>query len=185
MGDFANLLNGLPSPFWTLMGATLGAGISAGVTVFVVHSYNKSTKSVEATLALSNRFQELFAERHRLNKIYRTQDNWTKKRDKLDEADARDWYRQYFDLLLNEYRFYKRGLIDRKDFVQWMRWERKAFNNETHTVCGMTCAEGWQWWSSADSRKEVMSHEPVVKLLERIHCLECPDPEALIDKIYY
>lgn len=153
------------------LGAFVGGLMVALTTAGVVHRYTKISNGVETTLNLSKRYQELFTARLVLNKKFEAQKNVAetiKEADRLGKLDAQDWYRQYFDLLLNEYRFYQKRIVDRRDFVQWMRWARDAYSLN-YLVCGVSYREGWHWWHAAADRWSIMRWEPVVGLLIAVH----------------
>jgi hypothetical protein len=183
MSCFLDFLEKSSAGLWGLVGTL----IATFVAWRVVHNYTRESKRVETTLALSRRYQELFSERHNLNKLYKAQREPTADTPKwpvLDDFDARNWYRQYFDLLLNEYRFYKRGIIDKADFVQWMRWARSSYNSDDFLTCGMTYKDGWEWWCNAPNRSDIMRREPIADLLAAVHNVGGGDIEILVDRTY-
>jgi hypothetical protein len=117
------------------MWALVGAILVAITTRYVIHKHTKISKIVDTTLLLTQRLQELISIRYEMNKIYREQTEDQEDNSGSLNPDALNWYRQYFDHLLNEYRFYRRGFVEKDDFVQWLKWAR--FNYERGwPLCG-------------------------------------------------
>jgi hypothetical protein len=148
------------------LGPFLGSMLVAAMALWIAEDYTKRVKIIDSELEFSKRYQELFELRHTLNREFRYP---TTEYPKIYwSSEAKNWYRRFFDLLLNEFKFYEKGFVDANVFTVWMRWAHLNYNDSTFETCGMTYKLGWNWWSGkegADNRL-INRAEPIVDFLE-------------------
>jgi hypothetical protein len=148
------------------LGPFLGSMLVAAMALWIAEDYTKRVKIIDSELEFSKRYQELFELRHTLNREFRYPTTEYPKT--YWSSEAENWYRRFFDLLLNEFKFYEKGFVDANVFTVWMRWAHLNYNDSAFETCGMTYELGWNWWSGkedADNRL-INRAEPIVAFLE-------------------
>ena len=94
----------------------------------------------------------------------------------MDRSEAGAYYRKLFDLMLNEYNFYQKGIVSRGSFYDWMTWRWGAWNQiegASVVVRGVSYQEAWRDWSG----RPLMKSNPFVLFTDQIHA--APDLEAV------
>ncbi len=94
--------------------------VAAGVLTWRL---DRGLKSAEFVLGFTHRYNEILNERHRLNRQFaetRQKGPPTKGTIELELADAEDFYRQFFGLMLDEFFAYRKHLLDQDIFTEWM-----------------------------------------------------------------
>ena len=122
------------------VGALTGASLATFVAARVVHNHTQRSKGFDTVFTFNSRYQELIETRDRERPSYRA-----------DEVHAHAWWRQYFDLLQNEFYWYGNGLIPADVFSFWIRWQVRAYDDHPDSllkVRGMAYRTAWKWWSS-------------------------------------
>ena len=152
---------------WPGVAPIIGAIIAGFAAWLIAHYYTKRLKRIESTLEFSKRFHELIKQQQALNRK-RAED----KRDKkclpvIEEQEAYAWWWQFFDLLLYEFDFWRRGLVRDKRFLEWMIWRwHDAYPQpgSEWTTCGVSYMDGWNRW-----RTHPAHSSDLIKLIDQIH----------------
>ena len=149
-------------PMW---GAVFGAVITSLVVGGVVHSRTTRVQEASALFEFSKRFHDLMDRAFALSK------DWTLPPEgpsAADRAEAGAYYRKLFDLMLNEWVFYKKGLVRRDAFLEWMTWRWGAWRDvdgASITVRGVRYQDAWPAWS----QRPLMRTHPFVAFIDEVH----------------
>ncbi len=157
-------------PLW---GAIFGAVITAGVVGGVVHSRTTRHQEANALFEFAKRFHDLLDRAHALARDYTPSPDGPSA---IDRSEAAAYYRKLFDLMLNEYNFFKKGLVSRASFDEWMTWRWGAWRNldgATVVVRGVPYQAAWREWSE----RPLMKDNPFVHFINSVHA--APDLKAV------
>jgi hypothetical protein len=154
----------------SFLGSLLSAVISACVIIFVANHYTKRMKQIDATLEFNKRFQDLRMDQLKINTEYRNSERNRKSPGVKPESspEAILWWRRYFDLMMFQFQFYCKGLVDESKFVQWMKWRQYDFNDtdqDSSATGGVTYHVGWGNWQTIPA----IRGDPFVEFLNRVH----------------
>jgi hypothetical protein len=157
-------------PLW---GALIGAIITSAVVGGVVHSRTTRHQEASALFEFGKRFHDLMDRAHALAKDYAPGPDGPSA---LDRAEAGAYYRKFFDLMLNEYNFFRKGLVSPAAFEDWMMWRWGAWHElegAAIVVRGVPYQAAWTEWS----RRPLMRASPFVALIDQVHA--APDLKAV------
>jgi len=170
-------------------GAILAAVVAAAFGFFIVHQHARRLKQSEATLEFSKRFQTLLEQQHRLNAKFYCEEESGKLKcpspapSAKDELDAWNLFRQFFDLMLNEFSYFQAGVIHADVFADWMLWRwydwdpARARRDGDVTprpggldipsleICGASYRTGWAWWI----QRPVVTDTSFVNFMNALH----------------
>jgi hypothetical protein len=123
-------IRAVPPPIW-------GALIAGLFALIVAEIYTKRIKQIEATLEFSKRYHELLKDQHELNEKHYFDKDGKRYADPQQITDAKItrahvFFYQLFDLFLNEFEYFKKGLMDETRFSNWMRWRWTDYNDKRH-----------------------------------------------------
>lgn len=164
-----------------LLGSVLVAVIAVIGAFGAPRIFTNRIKRIEATLEFSRRFQELLKMQHELNREF----YFSKSGDRCDhppvspkdQENAKALYVRFFDLMLNELKFFSWGLVDRDTFNEWMAWRwydwepkrnrrrRSALASAGLETCGVSYRVGWRAWMN----RPVIRRNPLVPFLNQVH----------------
>jgi hypothetical protein len=161
------------------LGPLWGAIFGAIITSAVVHSRTTRHQEANALFEFAKRFHDLLDRAHALARDHvPAADGPTPE----DRSEAGAYYRKLFDLMLNEYTFYRKGLVSRGSFYEWMTWRWGAWRGlegATVVVRGVTYQEAWRAWSS----RPLMRTNPFVQFTDRIHtAADLKEVARLVDR---
>jgi len=163
-------------PLW---GAVFGAVITSAVVGGVVHSRTTRHQEANALFEFAKRFHDLLDRAHALARDYAPSEHGPSP---ADRAEAGAYYRKLFDLMLNEYTFYRKGLVSRSSFYEWMTWRWAAWRElegATVVVRGVTYQEAWRAWSS----RPLMRTNPFVRFTDSVHAAaDLKEVARLVDR---
>jgi hypothetical protein len=149
-------------PVW---GAIAGALITSAVVGGVVHSRTTRHQEANALFEFAKRFHDLLDRAHQLARDYTPSEAGPSA---TDRSEAGAYYRKLFDLMLNEYNFYRKGLVSRDSFYEWMTWRWGAWNSVEGAVVvvrGVPYQEAWRDWS----QRPLMKTHPFVQFTDQVH----------------
>ena len=150
--------------------APILAAIIAGFFAWAIAEfYTKRLKRIEATLEFSKRFHELIQQQRALNRKQAEDKRDNKSLLKIEEEEAYAWWWQFFDLLLYEFDFWRRGLVRDQRFLEWMLWRwHDAYpkSGREWTTCGVSYIDGWERW-----RTHPAHGSPLIELISSIHAI--------------
>jgi hypothetical protein len=120
------------SVFMPLVGACFTGLMTLGAAGVATWSLNRSMKRTEFFLKFTERFHNIMLSKHKLElSLAEVDDHGAKKtKDEIAEKEASELYRQIFGLMFDEFFAYRRGLLDRRAFVEWMRWRNYEYKND-------------------------------------------------------
>jgi hypothetical protein len=157
-------------PLW---GAIFGAVITAGVVGGVVHSRTTRHQEANTLFEFAKRFHDLLDRAHVLARDYAPSEDGPTP---TDRAEAGAYYRKLFDLMLNEYYFFRKGLVSRASFEEWMGWRWGAWRDvegASVVVRGIRYQDAWRDWSE----RPLMKTHPFVHFINQVHA--APDLKAV------
>ena len=149
-------------PLW---GAILGAVITSAVVGGVVHTRTTRHQEANALFEFAKRFHDLLDRAHVLARDYMPSEGGPTP---TDRSEAGAYYRKLFDLMLNEYNFYRKGIVSHGSFYEWMTWRWGAWHGiegATIVVRGVPYEEAWRDWSG----RPLMKDNPFVLFTNKIH----------------
>lgn len=168
--------------YYSLVGPVLEGLLSSmigGLVLWWIAShYTLGLKKFESTLEFSKRFGELIQEQSDLNQAYmkaRTVEN--NPANDLETDQARVWWWRFFDLVLYEYDFFKRGLVWVERLTRWMKWSWHHWHEvddqgkSVWKTNGIDYREGWKSWKEHPANK----NSGLRKFLDAVHKLDDPD----------
>jgi len=149
------------------IGAFLGGATASAMAFYLMHYYTRRKEIVEGTLHFTSEFQRLLSLHDDLNMSYCFDDQGNdcadiRMKTPTDREILKAWnfFRQYYNLLLQEFVFFERGLLDRETMVEWMKWRWYGWKPERaaqfesnrilwngckggNAVCGTSFQVGW------------------------------------------
>ena len=147
-------------PFW---GAIFGALLTSGVVGGVVHARTKRHQEAMALFEFDKRFHDLADFAHRLSRDFKGATMT-----EAATAEAGVYYRKLFDLMFNEYHFFRQGFVGKDTFSTWMAWRWGAWHDiegATLTVGGVAYQDAWRRWST----RPLMKASPFVRFIDGVH----------------
>jgi hypothetical protein len=146
-----------------LSGPFLGGLTSALATIlvgaFVVRKFNSfqaASKGVEAVATFNTEFRALMDERNRLNsQAYRNE-------------DVDGFFRRFFDLQLNQYNFFRAGIIPVEIYAEWVLWRWAAAKKMEDANLDIGPREYMTEWKKWSSRK-VIETNPFVAFMNKAY----------------
>jgi len=150
-------------------GPIIAALIAAVVAIWIARRFTQRIKRIEATLEFRKRYQEFLDAKSKLNEEFYFDANGARitpaptPNDKHKHA-ADNLYRRLFDLLLNEFGFYRAGLVDHYAFTEWMRWRWHDFRSAS-AVTGISYETGWLNWKGHPA----LHGNPFLDFLDTVH----------------
>jgi hypothetical protein len=142
------------SAFMPLVGACFTGLMTLGAAGVATWSLNRSMKRTEFFLRFTERFHNIMLSKHNLElRLAEVDDHGVKKiKDETAKKEASELYRQLFGLMFDEFFAYRRGLLDRSAFVEWMRWrnyecKNDAQNNPNFQIGPTSYQTGWDTYS--------------------------------------
>jgi hypothetical protein len=149
-------------------GAIIATLIAAGFGFFIGHLYSRRLKETEVIHDLSRRFQSLLEIQHRLNVNFFCDPSGQlrpelPKPSPRDENDAWNLFRNFFELVHNEFNYFQDGVLREDTFVEWMLWRWYDWDPSRNPLakaprpgglnitgldtCGITYHRAWTWWT--------------------------------------
>ena len=178
------------------LGAFFGATTASGMAFYLARYYTRKREKAEATFKFTEQFQKLAEAQHKLNirfcydhKAKHCDSNGEKTRTDKYSVEAWSLFRQYFNLLAQEFHFFRKGLVDRDTMIEWMKWRWYGWNPKRvprrfasnpmlwdgakngSEICGVPFKEGWDWWKN----RPVADEYEFTKFLNQIHDAESED----------
>lgn len=163
----------------------LTALFAAVIAWWSAYYFTGRVKRIDATLDFSKRFHELIQRQDALNRKY------AEDQIKLEEERSRNppdrfklmavesslkccekesvaWWWQFFDLVLHEFDFWRRGLVREERFDEWMMWRWHDAHPKADmapwTTGGIGYMDGWRIWRSHPAHGNRL-----IDLLDEIH----------------
>jgi hypothetical protein len=153
--------------------------------MWVTHRYAKNIKRHEATIEFTKRFQGLLKNRHDVNSefYFENGDIRTPPITVSDQQEMEAWniFTQAFDLFLNEFSYFRGGVITTEVFTEWMLWRwydwepGRAHSSSTRRpgglpmlgleTMGISYRRGWEWWKE----RPVVLGTPFVRFMDELH----------------
>lgn len=154
----------------TPLGAVATSLTAAIIALWAVPHLGRRLKRINSALDFSRRFQQLMDDRHKLHQRYHLWGAAVAANCSVEIlAEADNFYVSFFDLLWNEYVFWRSGLLNEGLFTEWMQWRWYTYNqadNEIFCICGVSYRSGWCKWKA---RSPVVITNPFVVFLDKIH----------------
>jgi hypothetical protein len=154
---------------WPGAAPILGAIVAGFAAWLIAHYYTKRLKRIESTLEFSKRFHELIQQQLALNRKQAEDKREEKSLPAIEEKEAYAWWWQFFDLLLYEFDFWRRGLVRDQRFMEWIVWRwHDAYPKQGSewTTCGVSYMQGWKRW-----RDHPAHSSDLIKLIDQIHAI--------------
>ncbi len=150
-------------------GPIIAALITAIAAIWIARRFTQRIKRIEATLEFRKRYQEFLDAQSKLNEEFYFDNNGARINPApapthKDKHIADNLYRRLFDLMLNEFGFFRAGLVDHYAFTEWMRWRWHDFRGASD-VTGLSYAQGWQDWK----RQPGLHGNPFLDFLDTVH----------------
>jgi hypothetical protein len=165
-----------------LFGAIIVAVTTITVGVIVTIRLNTAMKSTEFFLGFTKRFHEILAAVDALHVDIEKNPSGTLGfvNQDIRKRQAHELYRQFFGLMYDEYFAYRRGLLDRSAFVEWMKWRyadenpSPNFPDYKFEIVGVSYSDGWKQWV----KKPAFKQHDFIRFMNEIHQ---PRPDRAID----
>lgn len=169
------------------LGPIISAILAAGSAFFIGHLYTRRVKQSEAILEFSKRFQSLLESRHKLNVRFYCNESTGLLSEPIpvpsqkDEWEAWNLFRQFFDLMSNEFNYFQDNVIHEGVFSEWMLWRwydwdpaRSPASAQSPPggldipgleTCSISYQKGWNWWVD----RPVIGNTRFVNFMNELH----------------
>jgi hypothetical protein len=143
-----------------ILSALIVASAAIWVTGRAAPNFARLLKKTDAALDFGKRYVDLMILKDEINRKHQGADHG-------DRTAAEDFYYRYFDLIMNEYRFFRSGFLDGELFSEWMAWRWQEYNDPQRrfVVCGTSCRDGWEYWK----RRSVFGNREFLRFIDRLH----------------
>ena len=176
--DYSSLKDAAP-----VLGGLFSGAIGGFSAIWISKKRTLKHKRAEATIDFNQKYQSLKDVQCQLNQAYSLAVSKVPRPDgeivHLQEMAAR-WWEQYFDLMQNEYFFFREGMLDRNRYIQWMRWRYFEYREQgpgPHATCNVGYRLGWRQFKS----NPALWGDPFVTFFDRVHhALSPTDVSAIV-----